>query len=64
MDIHFGGIYQHSNDYMDQIILKRSFGGQNLTWGPYGVFEKSAFIKKTPPVTFFLDQHLECLGLY
>ncbi len=31
MDIHYGGIYQHSNDYVGKIILNRSFGSQKLT---------------------------------
>ncbi len=65
MDIHYGGIYQHPNDYVGQIILKRSFGGQKLTIGPLWIFfTKSAFIKRTPPIAFFLDQYLECLGRY
>ncbi len=63
MDIHYGGIYQHSNDYVGQIIMKRSFGGQKLTWALMGISFKWNLLK-TLSVTFFLDQHLECLELY
>ncbi len=36
--------------------------GQKLTWALIGLLANQHLLKKTPPVTFFLDQHLESLG--